>query len=161
MSRLPRMFRPCLLDKRFEDRPHAGVQVEAPREVLLRLGILAPDGSRDTSVPVGRSVLRIELDRLVEVGDRPARIPFLSPGNAAVGVGLRVARVEADGSVEMRDCLSRLAHIQGLNPLIVRVIGLADPPSAMQRAMAAGSPITLLPIFTVRPALRTPCLRSR
>src|SRR3990172_4001232 len=145
MSRLPRMFRPRLLDERFEDRPHAGVQVEASREVLLRLGILALDESRDTSVPAGPSVLRIEFGRLVKVCDRPAQIPLLSPGNAAVGVGLCVARIEADRSVEIRDCLSRLAHIQGLSPLIVRVIGPADPPIAMQRAMAAGSPITLVP----------------
>src|SRR3990172_6780915 len=106
MSRLPRMFRPRLLDERFEVRPHAGVQVEAPPEVLRPLGILALDESRDTSVPVGPSVLRIEFDRLVEVGDRPAQISLLSPGNAAVGVGLRVARVEADGLVEMRDRLA-------------------------------------------------------
>jgi len=69
MSRLPRMFRPRLLDERFEGRPHAGVQVEAPREVLPRPGILALEESRDISVPVGPSVLRIEFGRLVKVCD--------------------------------------------------------------------------------------------
>src|SRR3990172_2692362 len=122
MSRLPRMFRPRLLDERFEDRPHAGVQVEAAREVLLRLSILALDESRDTSVPMGPSVLRIELDRLVEVGDRPAQISLLWPGNAAVGVGLRVARIEADRSIEIRDRLAGLTRFMEPNPFIVRVV---------------------------------------
>ena len=81
MSLLLCMFRPRLLDERFEDRPHAGVQVEAPREVLLRLGILALDESRDTSVPVGPSVRRIELDRLVKGCDGSREI---SPSLLAV-----------------------------------------------------------------------------
>lgn len=69
MSRLPCALFLRPLDEPFEYLPHAWVQLEALRKVLLRLGILALDESRDTSVPVGPSVLRIELDRLVKVCD--------------------------------------------------------------------------------------------
>ena len=98
MSRHPRMFRPRLLDERFEDRPYAGVQVEAPREVLLRLGILALDESRDTAVPVGPGVRRIELDRLVKVCDgnwEPDNPPSESVNRCPAPAGSRSALVSA------------------------------------------------------------------